>query len=56
MPSKIIAEGVEVQELDSCLKNKEELFFYEFKKIWKKYFHNCTENVFELDLAERASI
>ncbi|CAG8462013.1 8838_t:CDS:1, partial [Gigaspora margarita] len=30
---KIIAEGVKVQELDLCLKNKEELFFYEFKKI-----------------------
>jgi len=55
MLSKVIAEGVEVQELDSYLKNKEELFFYEFKKIWKNYFHNCIENVFELDLAERAS-
>ena len=56
MPSKVIAEGVEVQELDSCLKNKEELFFYEFKKIQKNYSHNRTKNVFELDLAERASI
>ena len=56
MPSKVIAEGVEVQKLDSCLKNKEELFFYKFKKIWKNYSYNRTKNVFKLDLAERASI
>jgi len=35
MPSKVIAEGVEVQKLDSCLKNKKSFFSMNLKRYEK---------------------